>query len=135
MLFKAIMSNSLLVEIPFDSLPSLRDKFKIQWPTHITAYSLIDNFISRFSKNPESKEIAKVQCLNGDWESDGTFIAVMVREKTFSQYIFILSHCYVLARERNRFRHSRPDVSKAQSCTQTVGLHKHGYLHVRSKCL
>lgn len=103
--FEAIMSQNLLVEVPLESLPTLRDKFKVAWPTHISAFSLIDNLIKRFDKNPKSREIAKVYSLNGNWESNGTFVAQMVREKqktlrTF--FIFILS---VLARKRNFFRH------------------------------
>ena len=47
-LFKEIMSQNLLVEVPLESLPALRDKFKVDWPTHISAFSLIDNFIRRF---------------------------------------------------------------------------------------
>jgi hypothetical protein len=75
------MSENSLVEIPINSLPILRDKFKVEWPSHIIAYSVIDNLISRFTNNPKSKEIVKVFSLNGDWESDGTFVAVMVRER------------------------------------------------------
>lgn len=82
------MSENSLVEIPVNKLPALRNKFKVEWPMHIVAFSLIDNLISRFSNNPKSIESAKVYCLNGEWESDGTFIAMMVREKKKSQNYF-----------------------------------------------
>ena len=75
------MPQNLLVEVPLESLPALRDKFKIDWPTHITAFSLIDNLIRRFDRNPKNREIVKVYSLNGKWESNGTFVAKMVREK------------------------------------------------------
>lgn len=75
------MSQNLLVEVPLESLPALRDKYKVNWPTHISAFSLIDNLIRRFDKNPKSREIVKFYSLNGNWERNGTFVAKMVREK------------------------------------------------------
>lgn len=69
-----------LVEISVESLPNLRDKFKADWPDHVVAFSLIDNFYKRFCKFPESQTLQKVYSLNGDWENDGTFVATMVRE-------------------------------------------------------
>jgi hypothetical protein len=72
------VQNSL-VEVPTESLPALRDKFKVDWPQHIAAFSLIDNFISRFDKNSKSRESAKIYSVNENWESNGTFVAVMVR--------------------------------------------------------
>lgn len=85
-----IMSQNFLVEIPIESLPTLRDKFLVEWPKHIIAFSLIDNFVSRFERNPKSIGNVKFYCLNGNWEN-GTFVAVMVRENLNSQgNIFVL---------------------------------------------
>lgn len=61
-----------LIEISLESLPILRDKFKVEWPSHVIAYNLLDNYI-------KSQKVQKVYGLNGEWENDGTFIAVMVR--------------------------------------------------------
>lgn len=79
------MSESL-VEIPVEKLSFLRDKFKVHWPKHIVAFSLISNLISRFSKFPESKETSKIYSLNNDWETDGTFVAITVRTETLHSY-------------------------------------------------
>ena len=68
-----------LVEISVESLPILRDKFKVDWPKHILAFTLLDIFFKRFSSHPESKKIQKVFSLNGEWQNDGTFVAVKVR--------------------------------------------------------
>lgn len=70
-----------LVEISIVKLAILRDKYKVERPKHIVAFALIDNLICRFSKFPESKENAKIYSLNDDWESDGTFVVVLVRNK------------------------------------------------------
>lgn len=71
--------NSLF-EIPVKSFPILRDKFKVDWPNHILAFSLLDNYFKRFTKSPESQKLQKVYSLNGEWENDGTFVSVMVRQ-------------------------------------------------------
>lgn len=65
---------SKLVEIPCEHLPALKEKFAVDWPKHIVAFGLIDNFIKRFSERPESRGTAKFYSLDGDWENDGTFI-------------------------------------------------------------
>lgn len=88
------LTNSL-VEIPIASFSTLRDKFKVDWPKHIIAFSLIDNFISRIAKN---QEIAKFYSLNGDWERDGTFVVILVRE--FSSVAFRVLIWPTFQRER-----------------------------------
>ena len=72
---------SSLEEIPVENLPSLRDKYKVNWPAHIVAYTLIDNFIWRFKNIPNNEDLIKVYTLNGKLEDDATFIAAVVREK------------------------------------------------------
>lgn len=69
------VSKNSLVEIPIADFEILQEKFKIEWPKHITAFTLLHTFWKRFEKNPESRKSVNVWCLNGDWKSDGTFIA------------------------------------------------------------
>jgi hypothetical protein len=68
-----------LVKIPAESLPALRDTFRVNWPEHSMAHNLIDRLIHRFDKHPEHRAILKVFSVDGD-VSDSTFIAIMVRE-------------------------------------------------------
>ena len=100
-----------LVEVELESLAALRDKFKVDWPTHISAFSLIDTFIRRFDKNPKSRETVKIYSLNGNWESYGTFVAKMVREKQNILRTFFILILSVLARERSFFRNLRSEFS------------------------
>ena len=72
---------SSLVEIEVEGLPTLRDKFLADWPTHIIAYSLLDSFIKRFQRKKNRCANIKIFSLNDEWKSDGTFIALMVRER------------------------------------------------------
>lgn len=98
-----------LVEIPIESLPSLRDKFRVGWPKHIIAFDLLDTFVKRHSKYPEGFKQGKFLSLNGDWESDGTFITILVREDEISlrlsdnkMYLFTARECsYVCDARRN----------------------------------
>lgn len=85
---KVIMSNvdHSLVEIEAESLPSLRDSFKVNWPEHVMAYNLIDNLIERFKKHPEHREFLKIYSIDGDI-ADSTFIAVMVRKMSISERV------------------------------------------------
>ncbi|XP_070489955.1 uncharacterized protein [Chironomus tepperi] len=69
------MSNSL-VEVPTESLPILRDAYKINWPEHIVAFSFLDKMIKRFKERPEQREIVKIYSVDGKLEQDATFIAV-----------------------------------------------------------
>lgn len=71
----SISAENILVGVPAECFVTLREKFKIEWPKHIAAYILFNTFHRRLKKNPESINDVKVFCLNGDWESDGTFIA------------------------------------------------------------
>lgn len=68
--------ENFLTEIPVESLPDLKEKFKCR--EHILAYSLIKNVISRQGKS--SEQFITFYSLNGAWENDGLFVAVMVRK-------------------------------------------------------
>lgn len=70
-------TQNCLVEIPFESFPSLRDKFKVDWPRHILAFHILDDYVRQDQKCRDKK---KFYSLNGEWEQDGTFVAFMVRE-------------------------------------------------------
>lgn len=65
-----------LIEIPIESLPKLRDLYRVDWPAYITACYTVDTCIQWFSKNPNLKDI-RILCLNGNWREDGTFIMVV----------------------------------------------------------
>ena len=71
------MSN-LLVEIPFEYLPNLRDAYKINLPEHILAFCFLDKMIKRFKERPEQRDNVKIYCVDGKLEEDSTFIAVVV---------------------------------------------------------
>jgi len=73
------MSNSL-VEVPVESLPILRDAYKVNWPEHIVAFSFLDKMIKRFKECPEQREIVKIYSIDGKLDQDATFIGVTVRE-------------------------------------------------------
>lgn len=77
---KCFSSSSSFEEIPVKNLPTLRDKYKVDWPAHIVAYTLIDNFIWWFKNIPKTKDFVKVYSLNGKLENDATFIAAVVRK-------------------------------------------------------
>jgi hypothetical protein len=74
------MSNTenCLVEIPVESLPKLRDAYKINWPEHILAFSFLDKIIKRFIERPEQRENVKIYSIDGELNEDATFIAVVV---------------------------------------------------------
>lgn len=64
-----------LVPVPLKCLPKLRDMYRVEWPTYITACYTIDTCIRWFDKDPNLKDV-KIYCLNGKWE-DGTFIMIV----------------------------------------------------------
>lgn len=68
--------ENCLTEISVESLPDLKEKFKSR--EHILAYSLIQNVISRQDRS--SEQFITFYSLNGAWENDGLFVAVMVRQ-------------------------------------------------------
>ncbi|XP_070505358.1 uncharacterized protein [Chironomus tepperi] len=70
------MSN-LLVEVPIESLPKLRDAYKINWPEHILAFNFLAKMIKRFEKDPKQREIVRIYCVDGKLEKDATFIGVV----------------------------------------------------------
>lgn len=91
------MSENFLAVVPNESLPSLRDKFKDNWPDHILAFTFIKKTIEFRLSNPEIDDKVKILCLNGEW-TNGTFVALLVRIALCSLPYFILTH--FLARER-----------------------------------
>lgn len=64
-----------ICEIPVDQWPALRDKFKVDWPKHLTGYCTVDNFIRWAQFQPDIKNL-HLYCLNDDW-SDGTYAAIV----------------------------------------------------------
>lgn len=71
------MAEHSLVEIPVANLSTLRDKFLVDWPAHILAFSFISNLISKCAKYPEITP--NIFSLDNKWETDGTFVAFFVR--------------------------------------------------------
>lgn len=79
-------SKCSLQEIPHSEWAALRDLFTPNWPEHILGYSIVDNFINWRVKNG-NKDIRNIRflSLNGDWKSDGTFLAIV------SLFIYLLN--------------------------------------------
>lgn len=82
-----VMSGNFLAVVPNESLPSLRDKFKDNWPDHILAFTFIKKTIDFRSSNPEIDDELKILCLNGEW-MNGTFVAVLVSASHFNVLSF-----------------------------------------------
>lgn len=61
-----------LVEIPPNKWPALRDLY-IKRKDNAACYNLLQTFIKW--KDNDSEMPVTIYSLNGDWESDGTFIA------------------------------------------------------------
>lgn len=71
------MSDDILVKIPDDELPELRDFYKdFKLAPHV--YSTLNTSI-RWKKNftPNEEHYLTYYAPNGDWKSDGTFILLM----------------------------------------------------------
>lgn len=69
------MENKI-VEIPFADLSRLKKLYKVEWPTHMSSYCVIDTCIRWLTQNPDLKCL-KVLSLNGDWETCGTFVVIV----------------------------------------------------------
>jgi hypothetical protein len=67
-----------LVEVPNYSLIKFRNMFKANWPSHITAYYLIENYMEWLEKVNNIKNL-KIYSLNGEWRKDGTFVIIVSR--------------------------------------------------------
>lgn len=65
-----------LVEIPQYSLIKLRNLFKANWPDHIAAYYLIDNYMTWLERVNNIKNL-KIYSLDGEWRKDGTFVIIV----------------------------------------------------------
>lgn len=75
-----MMSKNSLEEISAENFAALRDKFSVNWPKHIAAFTLMHTFTKRHEKqssDDKNNKNVKVLSLNGDWQSDGTFIAIV----------------------------------------------------------
>lgn len=93
------MSKDSLVEIPSEKFLALRDKFAVDWPKHIASFSLINNLAKRHERNSLTDQL-KVFCLNGDWETDGTFVAIVsisrnVPESVLKQFLCSLTRTLI----------------------------------------
>lgn len=65
-----------LVEILPENFANLRNKFSVNWPKHITAFSLLNTFTKRYDKSRGGAISITVYSLDGNWEGDdATFIA------------------------------------------------------------
>jgi hypothetical protein len=65
-----------LVKISGAELSELKEYCKVDWPLHIITYNTIKNFINRFDKFPEWKEIVSFWSLNGGWRSHASFVII-----------------------------------------------------------
>ncbi|XP_001657925.2 glycine N-acyltransferase-like protein 3 isoform X1 [Aedes aegypti] len=71
------MSNRL-VEISSENWPELRDLFRSNWPEHVFAYGVVNNYWN-WKQQPTKKNhypTSEVQIfsLNGSWRENGTFL-------------------------------------------------------------
>lgn len=71
-----------LIEVPQYSLIKFRNMFKANWPAHITAYYLIENYMEWLEKVNNIKNL-KIYSLNGEWRKDGTFVIIVSSAKAF----------------------------------------------------
>lgn len=102
------MSENLLALVPNESLPSLRDKFKVNWPEHILAFTFVENIIKFRSCNSDIDDEVEILCLNDEW-TKGTFIAVSVR----SSHLFSLAfHFDILSSKRKIFSSHLSSLTK-----------------------
>jgi hypothetical protein len=72
----ATHAEDKLIEVPQYSLIKFRNMFKANWPTHITAYYLIENYMEWLEKVNNIKNL-KIYSLNGEWRKDGTFVIIV----------------------------------------------------------
>lgn len=70
------MHRHQLLEISPTDWPVLRDMFADIWPKHILGYSIVRNFIEWHEKYNNIRNL-KLYSLDGDWQSDGTFLAIV----------------------------------------------------------
>jgi hypothetical protein len=84
-----------LVEVPQYSLIKFRNMFKANWPKHITAYYLIENYMEWLEKVNNIKNL-KIYSLNGDWRKDGTFV-IIVSPATWHDMCAALAQLFALA--------------------------------------
>lgn len=66
------MSGNILVQIPIEDWPKLRDLYKDR-KLEPSGFNLLQNFISWLQQDSSLKNAVKLYSLNSDW-SDGTFI-------------------------------------------------------------
>lgn len=64
-----------LVKIERKNWPKLRDLYSSHDPNTILGYSVVENYIKWFEKDPKHQNVV-FYCLNGDW-NDGTFVAIV----------------------------------------------------------
>lgn len=82
-----------LIEIPHSDWPELRDLFLVNWPEHILGYSIVNNLLELQTKSgPSGIRSLKFYALDGDWKSDGTFLAIV---GVFGLFLII---CVILTR-------------------------------------
>lgn len=88
------MDVDKLVEIPMSALPALKSLFRQDWPRHLIGYFIIDNYQRWFQQTPNIPNL-KIYSLNGDWASDGVFLAVVSKFKIKQCFKLTLSHLFL----------------------------------------
>lgn len=82
-------NNFKLCELSPSNWIELKDKFKVDWPHHIVAYSFLNNFIKRYEKNAdETIRNIKIFTLDDSWRENATFIGVIVSRENFKKTLF-----------------------------------------------
>lgn len=75
---QAMEQSHRLVEIPPKDWPHLQSLFAPNWPEHILGFSIVGNYIEWLDKSGRSEiKHLKFFSLDGDWQSDGTFLVIV----------------------------------------------------------
>ncbi|XP_058818038.1 glycine-N-acyltransferase-like protein 3 [Topomyia yanbarensis] len=66
--------ENCLVEIPSENWPELRNLYRNNWPEHVYAYGIVNNYIRWKSSDHSDHLGVKILSLNGRWRENGTFL-------------------------------------------------------------
>lgn len=83
-----MQEQDILVEIPNEDLPNLRDLYSKQLPFATHVYSFLNTAMKWMKVSPE-KSYIKIFSPNGDWRRDGTFVALL-QWSCYDLFVFTL---------------------------------------------
>lgn len=74
----------ILEKIPVESLPILKDIYKIDYPLHVVTQSTIQVFIDRIKKTPNWDNQMQFLSFENVWKTNGAFIMVQENRVFFN---------------------------------------------------